>query len=202
MCRLDATCVDRTSISLAVCRCSHYVDFTSVISSSRLFLGFFFELQAGQDENIDATSDLSARHINMDDRIAAAQRRKLLHMRNQAFERKAAAEAREASRSELAQQRRAAARHGDEPAAVECERRFYAASGSGASWRAREHVTLKHSPRTLRAEQPDGHPLTAVAAGQQKKTIAPISDETYSRLSTQKFKRFTNADCDGDAVLY
>lgn len=82
-------------------------------------------------------------------RIAAANRRKQLLQRDKLFKRQQDKVQRELAHKELVYRRHEFAKTGDDPTAAEYNK-YYAAAGPGSSWRAREHVSLKHSPRNVR----------------------------------------------------
>jgi hypothetical protein len=95
--------------------------------------------QTNKKKSMDATET----------RIAAANRRKQLLQRDKLFKRQQDKVQRELAHKELMYRRHEFAKTGDDPTAAEYNK-YYAAAGPGSSWRAREHVSLKHSPRNAR----------------------------------------------------
>lgn len=82
-----------------------------------------------------------------DARLAAANRRKLLAQREQQFKRQQTKLNRELTHREVLFRRKESAKTGENPETIQ---EYYSAAGPGSSWRAREHVNLKNSPRNAR----------------------------------------------------
>ncbi len=135
----------------------------------------------------------------MDDRLAAAQRRKLLMERQRKFDRAQQQQHKDETHKAVVTARREDAKTAAHPEAAEYEN-YYCSSGSGSAWRSREHVSLKNSPRNVRAPTTPAAQLAQDAAKKQRslKDTKPISDTLYARLSFQRTKQ---SQAEHDEVL-